>query len=202
MSVAGLQSQAMSGSHPHRVTATLGVAGSGLLLGHWLAYALGTPDATARDELLHATGHSYLPYATQVALLAGVIGLVGLFLARLHRRERLGSFAGNVVRLAALQSGAFLAMEVGERLLTGAPLHDLTHGPLLVIGLGVQAVLAVVGALVLRFTERAAEAVETVDRAIAGFMPRSWVTASIASGGTPRRPASRAACDRAPPLLP
>src|SRR5688572_6825224 len=170
----------MSSAHPRHVTASLGVAGSGLLLGHWLAYALRTPDPSARAELLHTTGHSYLPYATQVALLAGVIGLIGLFLARLNSRERSGSFSGDLIRLAAAQSGAFLAMEVGERLLTGASLHDLTHGPLLAIGLGVQVVVAVAGALVLRLTERAAAAVEAVDRTIARLLPRSLVSARSA----------------------
>ena len=183
--------------------ATLGVAMAGLALGHWLAYAIDAPHALARHELLRDTGHAYLSYATQIALLAGAIGLVGLFLSRLTRSERLGSFAGDAVRLAGVQSAAFLAMEIGERLLSDAPLHDLAHGPLLVIGTGVQLVMAVAGALALRLTERAAEAAESL-----GLVPPvppapSLVTDTpLAAAVLPMRPAMRAAASRAPPSLP
>lgn len=183
--------------------ATLGVAGVGIVLGHWLAYAIGAPQANVRDELLRSTGHGYLPYATQVALLAGAIGLVGLFFTRLTRREACGSFAGDVAKLAAVQSAAFLAMEVGERLLSGASLHDLTHGPLLVIGLGVQLVLAVAGALTLRLTEHATEVAESLRHAPVVSLAPSFVAASaLAQAIAPRRPAMRATASRAPPSLP
>lgn len=183
--------------------ATLGVAGAGLVLGHWLAYAIGTPQAHVRDELLRSTGHGYLPYATQVALLAGAIGLVGLFLTRLTRREARGPFAGDVAKLAAVQSAAFVAMEVGERLLSGSSLHDLTHGPLLVIGLGVQLVLAVAGALTLRLTEHAVEVAESLRHAPAVPLAPSLVAGTaLAQVVAPRRPAMRATASRAPPSLP
>jgi len=183
--------------------ATLGVAGAGLVLGHWLAYALGTPQAHVRDELLRSTGHGYLPYATQVALLAGAMGLVGLFLTRLTRREARGSFAGDVAKLAAVQSAAFVAMEIGERLLSGSSLHDLTHGRLLVIGLGVQLLLAVAGALTLRLTEHALEVAESLRRAPVVPLASSLVAGTaLAQAVAPRRPAMRAAASRAPPFLP
>ena len=183
--------------------ATLGVAGAGLVLGHWLAYAIDSPHALARHELLRDTGHAYLPYATQIALLASAIGLVGLFLTRLTRRERPDSFAGDVARLAGVQSAAFLVMEIGERLLSGSSLHDLTNGPLLVIGIGVQLVMAVAGALVLRLTEHAAEVAESLDRApAASFSPSLVIGAPLAATVMPMRPAMRATASRAPPSLP
>ena len=183
--------------------ATLGVAGAGLVLGHWLAYAIGMPQAHARDELLRSTGHDYLPYATQVALLAGAIGLVGLFLRRLTRREARGPFAGDVAKLAAVQAGAFLTMEIGERLLSGASLHDLTYGPLLALGLGVQLVLAVAGALMLRLTEHAVEVAESLRHAPVVRLAPSIVTApAFAQSSAPRRLAMRATASRAPPSLP
>ena len=183
--------------------ATLGVAGAGLVLGHWLAYAINEPHALARPELLRDTGHAYLPYATQIALLAGAIGLVGLFLTRLTRGERVGSFAGDVVRLAGVQSAAFLAMEIGERLLSGSSLHDLTHGPLLVTGLGVQLLIAVAGTLALRLTEHAAEAAESLGHASPVPSAPSLVTGTpLAAAVVPMRPAMRATASRAPPSLP
>ena len=188
----------MTGSHPRRITA-LGVAATGLVLGHWLAYALGTPRAPARDELLRATGHAYLPYITQVALLAGALGLAALFLTRLTNREARGSFVGNVSKLATVQCTAFVTMEIGERLLSGAPLHDLTHGPLLAIGLGVQLVLAIVGALILRLTERAAEVAETLGRSLAPPAPTLVAASACTSLLVPPRPAMHAAPSRDPP---
>lgn len=181
--------------------ATVGVAGSGLLLGHWLAYALGTPHAHAREELLHATGHGYLPYATQVALLAGALGLAALFLARVSNREGRGSFGLDAATLAVVQSVTFVAMEAGERLASGASLHDLTHGRLLTIGLAVQISVAVAGAGVLRLIDRAAETAET----FADITPpvhRPVATVAIAAFVVPPRPAMRSAASRAPPSLP
>jgi hypothetical protein len=193
----------MSGSHPRRTVASLGVAGAGLILGHWLAYAIDTPHAHAREELLRATGHGYLPYATQVGLLAATIGLVGLFVARLGRRGARASFVGNVARLAAAQSAAFITMEIGERLLSDAPLHDLAHGPLLAIGLGVQIMLAVAGAAVLRLTTRAAEVATSLGRSPAPASPQLIAAVAFPSSlVAPRRPAMSAPASRAPPFLP
>lgn len=182
---------------------TLGVAGAGLVLGHWLAYSIGMPQAHMRDELLRSTGHDYLPYATQVALLTGALGLVGLFFTRLTQREARGPFGADVAKLAAVQSAAFVAMEVGERLLSGSSLHDLTHGPLLVIGLGVQLVLAVAGALTLRLTEHAVEVAQSLRRAPVAPLASSLVAGTAcAQVVAPRRPAMRATASRAPPSLP
>lgn len=191
----------MSASHPRR-GAIVGVAGSGLVLGHWLAYALGAPQAEARDELLHATGHGYLASATQMALLAGVLGLAVLFLARLGRREARGSFARDAATLAAAQSLAFGAMEVGERLVSGASLHDLSHGPLLAIGLGVQLATALVGAGLLRLTDRAAEAADSLGPLAAPRAPTVLASLAIAASAPAQPPATRPASGRAPPLLP
>ncbi|MGZ8582604.1 MAG: hypothetical protein ACXWXN_04185 [Actinomycetota bacterium] len=192
----------MRGTHPRRTVATVGVAGAGLVLGHWLAYALGTPHAHARDELLHATGHGYLPYATQVALLAGALGLAALFLARLSHREARGSFPTDAIGLAAVQSITFIALEVGERLASGASLHDLVHGNLLAIGIAVQVSVAIAGAGVLRLTDRAAEAAEALADITASPVLYPVAAVAIAPAVAPRRPVVRAAASRAPPSLP
>jgi hypothetical protein len=179
--------------------ATLGVAGAGLVLGHWLAYALAAPEHHARDRVLAETGHGYLPFVTQVALLGGAIALAGLFLTRMTSRIHRGSPARDAAALFAVQSGVFLAMEIGERLLSGASLHDLTHGPLLAIGLGVQAVVAIAGAILMRLTERAAEAAGTLARS--GPTPARLIEAIPAVAvASPRRPEGRAPSSRAPPF--
>lgn len=193
----------MTGMHPHRSGATVGIAAAGLLLGHWLAYALGSPQAHAREQLLNTTGHGYLPYAIQVALLAAVLGLVTAFLTRRTDRSTGGSFAGDAARLAVVQTTAFAAMEIGERLLAGASLHDLTHGPLLVIGLCVQVAVALAGAGLLRLTERAADLVDSLGGESCPVVISPIVLNVAATRGVGPRPMSmRAAADRAPPLLP
>jgi hypothetical protein len=191
----------MGASHPRRTAAIVGVAGAGLALGHWLAYSLGTPRAEL-DELLHATGHGYLAWATQVALLAGVLGLAVLFLARLSRREARGSFARDAAMLTVAQSLAFVAMEVGERLASGATLHDLAHGPLLAIGLGVQLGVALVGAGLLRLTDHAAEAAGSLGSIEAPRAPAVIGTLAIATAAPAQPPGTRPVSGRAPPLLP
>jgi hypothetical protein len=189
----------MSGSH-HRRSATLGIAGAGLVLGHWLAYTLETPHAHDRSALLAATGHGYLPYLSQIAVLAAAIGLAALFLARVRRREGPGAFVRDVALLSIAQSGAFVAMEVGERLLSGAALHDLTHGPLLAIGLGVQAVVAIAGAGLVRISERVAEAVEALEGSDAPFVPPVVAVVPSATFAPPRRRSTASAVSRAPPF--
>ena len=190
----------MSGPRERRTFAVLGIAGAGLVLGHWVAYALETPHAHDRGELLRATGHGYLPYLTQMALLAAAIGLAGLFLVRLRRRDGTGSFARDVTLLGAAQAGAFVGMEIGERLLSGAPLHDLTHGPLLAIGLVVQLAVAVAGAAVLRLTERAADAAAGLhDLGAPPVSPAPIVAMPVAASRPPARPWLCTVASRAPP---
>jgi len=190
----------MTAPQPHRTAARLGIAAAGLVLGHWLAYALSAPGANERDELLHATGHGYLAFATQVAVLAGTLGLAGLFLARLHQREGGGSFARDVVLLGAVQTCAFVAMEAGERLLSGAPLHDLTHGSLLMIGLAVQLLVATAGAALLRLTDRTAAAADGL-RSIVPPLPTSppTIVVPVAACSPPPRPSLGRFGSRAPP---
>ncbi|MEX1262374.1 MAG: hypothetical protein WEE66_00340 [Actinomycetota bacterium] len=191
----------MRGLQPRRTLATVGVAGAGLVLGHWLAYAIGAPHADARAQLLGETGHGYLPYATQVALLAGAVALVAMSLSRLTHRATKGAFTGDVAKLAAVQAAAFLAMEIGERLLSGALLQDLTHGPLLAIGLGVQLAIATLGAYILRLTERAAELAQVLMWPSVRPVPSLVAAGAFASSVAPRRPPMRAAASRAPPSL-
>ena len=136
--------------------------------------------------MLHATGHGYLPYATQVAAARGrARPRRSPFLARLTSRARRGSVRARRRRARGRKSAAFLAMEIGERLLAGASLHDLTHGPLLAIGLSVQLLVAVAGAAVLRLTDRAAEAADGVRRLVASPLPPPITVAMPVAASSP-----------------
>ena len=153
-----------------RAAVLFATALAGLVGGHLLGYLFAVPDAGARDALLARTGHSYLSKALIVAsasaIVAGAAASV-LGAARARRSERGPlSYRSVALHLAALQLSGFLLLEVGERVMAGAPGPDLLS-PVLILGLPLQALVAAVGALVLILVARAAEAVV---RALAGVM--------------------------------
>jgi hypothetical protein len=139
--------------------AVAGAAGAGLILAHTLAYVIAVPSSTARQQVLAHTGHSYwfvLPKAAIVLALASMVAGVA--------RAMRGAYAANggAVPLAALAGGmallqvaAFLGMEVAERLFAGAEVADLLSGHLLLVGLAVQILSALSGALLLHWLDRA-----------------------------------------------
>ena len=138
--------------------AVFGVAAGGVLLGHWVTYALVSPGLGARRALLARTGHAYLGVADQMALAFALVAFAAIFLGRLTRPDdrqvRTGAL---LVRLASFQLAAFAAMEVAERLSAGAPVGELLHGPLLAIGFSAQVAVAALGALAIRWLLRAAD---------------------------------------------
>jgi hypothetical protein len=158
----------------HRVWAAAGLAAGGVLVAHGLTYAIVQPDRAARDHLLAATGHAYLPAVNVLALLAVLITLGSLFLGRLTRpwstpnARRLGG------RIAAFQVGAFLAMEVLERLSSGAPLSGFVRAGVLPIGVACQLIVAAAVTLVVRIVLRVSDRVA----AVLGTSPRMPVGTS------------------------
>ena len=147
----------MSPRRLNRGTA-LGVAAGGVLLGHWAAYALASPNTGARRVLLARTGHAYLGLADQVALALTIVAFAAIFLRRLTRPGGdLIRTPALFMRLASFQVAAFLAMEVAERLSAGAPVAELLHGPLLGIGFVAQVAFAALGALAIRWLLKAAD---------------------------------------------
>jgi hypothetical protein len=114
----------------------------GLLFGHMAAYDLVYPDGHVHAQVLASTGHGWLsivePSIIVALLIAVVAGLVG---SRAGTR-RVARFRV----LAFIQVGAFLGMELLERLghgLTAADIgHELVdHGLWLVLLVGVLAQL-------------------------------------------------------------
>jgi hypothetical protein len=138
-----------------------GVAVGGVVLAHWLAYDLAVPAAHVRAEVLAASGHSYWVLAIKLAVVLGLAALGTLFLQHVVRPARgwesgQEAFSLIAARLSLLQVVAFTAMEVTERLLVGAPVAHLFHHRIFLMGLALQLIVAVAGALLLMWFGRAA----------------------------------------------
>jgi hypothetical protein len=147
--------------HEHRRTEGLPVFASavlGLVAGHGIAYVIAIPDAHRRAAVLQNTGHGYLSLLVETGLILAVAGAASLVARAFGSRGRFreGSLARTVAGLGGLQAGAFVVLEVVERLLTHMPLHELVGDHLLAIGVVVQLGVALIGALVLREIARTA----------------------------------------------
>jgi hypothetical protein len=139
-----------------RRTSVFAFAVAGLVLGHALAYVLAMPDPHHRDLVLSRTGHDYLPAAAQLALILAFAGASAAAIGGiLSRRESASDrWLTLAARLAVVQASAFAGQEFMERIATGAPLADLVHEHLLVVGFAAQVVVAFVGSAVLRWIAR------------------------------------------------
>jgi hypothetical protein len=135
----------------------------GLIAGHLLSYLIAIPDPTKRALVLAQSGHSYLHIAGDLAVILGFAAVVTAGLRALAGRDArdLPSTARLAWRLGALQAGAFIAMELGERLVSGSGFGDLLADHLFGIGIIVQLGIAAIGALLLRWI--ASIAVRIVD---------------------------------------
>lgn len=128
---------------------TVGWAVIGLLVGHVAAYDLVFPDAHAHAAALGDPGHAWLGMLQPTVLVALVVVVVGSWRATNTGRSRGVRFR----RLALLQVAAFVAVELGERLMSGHSVdmlgHELTDHSLwliLIVGVAVQVVTAWLGA--------------------------------------------------------
>ncbi|MBX3030275.1 MAG: hypothetical protein KF809_08955 [Chloroflexi bacterium] len=127
---------------------TAGWAVIGLLVGHVAAYDLVYPDAHVHATALETSGHGWLVALGPSLALAFLAVVLAAVVGARSGRPRVARFR----TLVAIQVGAFLAMEVGERLAAGlTPVaigHELIeHGLWLVLGTGilVQVVTAWLG---------------------------------------------------------
>jgi hypothetical protein len=183
----------------HRVSAAAGLAAGGVLVGHGLTYVVVSPGVGARERLLAATGHGYLPAANLLALLAVLVTVGALFLGQLTRSWTTPGWRPLGARIAALQVGAFLAMELVERLSSGAPLASLVHGGVLPIGVGAQLMVAGAVTLLVRLVLRASDRIAAaLGRAPGLATARGSVLRGTASM-PPRYPALLLAFSRGPP---
>ena len=139
------------------VVVALALAGVGV--GHLVEYLVLAPDHHARHELLASTGHHYLPAAINAAVFVALLGMALVFVLGVGRGlgrtgSRRQAFRWSYA-LPAAQMLAFVALEVGERLLAHAPLTDL--GVVLAIGLPLQALVGVLSGCLTTELERAGE---------------------------------------------
>ena len=125
-----------------------GIAVAGMVLGHLATYLIAFPEQNQRHLVLQNTGHVYLPAFAHVALLLALAGAITIAARAWTTSERssMAIFASVVSTLALVQIAAFIGQEVLERVIAGAPLSDLTTGPVLALGVTVQVVTAFVGA--------------------------------------------------------
>jgi hypothetical protein len=124
--------------------AASGICATGLLAGHWLAYAALHPSAPARHAAL-ASAHGWMSAAQELAPLVSVVAAVAIVLQRLGIRS--GAWVGltrSVRQLAAMQIAAFTCLELAERLSAGG-WADLPA--ILLVGAAAQALTAWLAAL-------------------------------------------------------
>ena len=137
-----------------RGIAVAGLGAAGLVGGHALGYALAVPDPHHRAALAEASGHAYMPSAAWVAAVAGLAALVaGVAWGYLHpgRAPRRGPA---LALLVPAQAGAFVLLEVFERLASTAGMGTLSPR-LLAVGVAVQALVAVLVVLLVGGLRRA-----------------------------------------------
>ena len=181
---------------------TFAFAFVGLIVGHLLSYLIAIPDPARRAVVLAHSGHAYLHLAGDVAVILGFAAAVTVGLRAMAERDATdrSSTARLALRLGALQAVAFIAMELGERLVSGSGFGELFADHLFGIGIVVQLVIAGVGALLLRWIERVA--VQIAD-ALARSPRRRAAGTLVVRRTSPRspRPAFTGAIwARAPPL--
>jgi hypothetical protein len=171
-----------------RALALLGVAAVGVLGGHELGYLLGGATSTTPHGHLEAALHAAPLFAAWLLVAAAVTD-----------PRRGWTRALTFPRLAALQVTLYGGLEVGERLVLGMPLAELTSTPVL-LGLLSQLLLAgvtialarlaqaLVERILLRWSEAARLRVPTSFAAPAPRAVRSQRPLTTSSRGPPAGP--------------
>lgn len=139
------------------IVIALALAGVGV--GHVAEYLLLAPEDHARHELLASTGHQYLPSALNAVAFVALLGMALVFALGVGRGLRRAGATWRQLRwssaLPAAQMLAFVALEVGERLVAHAPLTDL--GVVLAVGVPLQALVGFLAGRLAAELEQAGE---------------------------------------------
>jgi hypothetical protein len=141
--------------------ATAAMAAAGVVLGHWLAYYLAIPRPIVRTDVLARSGHGYWLIAVQLAVVLAVVALGSVVLSQVRAvcdesSNESEPYARLALRLAGLQIATFTVLEVTERALAGASLSGMFQHHVFLFGVAVQVLVALAGALILRWFGRAA----------------------------------------------
>jgi hypothetical protein len=174
----------------------------GLIVGHLLSYLIAIPDAARRDAVLAETGHAYLHVAGDIAVVLAFAAVVTVGLRAVAERNATEVPSGFRLawRLGALQASAFVAMEVGERLVSGAGLGELFADHLFATGIVVQLVIAAIGTLLLRWLGRVAVRIAAVLARSRRLRPTRTTWVRPGSARPPRPAFAGNVSARAPPL--
>jgi hypothetical protein len=197
-----MKSHRRAGSAAGRVAYWLGgLASFGIVAAHCLAYLLMVPDPEDRALFMDATGHHFWGLVCALGLGAGVAGMSGVLVRFFdpsttgHPKVNLFGFAAP--RLMALQVGGFALLETTERIVLENGAHA-TVEPVVLVGLALQATVALVSALILCLLTKTLQALlagtSPASAKAARMLPRpstTWVQPSLAPGtgaGTWRGP--------------
>jgi hypothetical protein len=175
------------------------MATGAVVLGHQIAYLLAVPSSAERSSVLAGTGHAYLPTTTRLVLLLAVAAAGGLFLRSLTRPGGEPARRPLFPSLALVQGGMFVAMEVAERLATGAPIAGVFSHGILFLGIAVQLLLAFGLALVVKLLSRANDVAAALG---AASLPRPRPAIAVPAQSRPYVPNDLhrgVAAPRAPP---
>ncbi len=190
----------MTRASPATVLVTAGWAAIGMLVGHVAAYDLVYPDAHVHAAALDESGHAWLALVGPSMVLAVTVALVAAWASRAPTASRPARFR----TLASLQIGAFVGVELLERLAMGLSPADIGHA---LIDHGLWLVLAT-GVLVQLVTAWLGSA---ASRAVVGLRPAATRRRPPQRGTRPpilslrearpfRTSGRRAHAPRAPPL--
>jgi hypothetical protein len=181
---------------------TFSFAFVGMIVGHLLSYLIAIPDPARRAAVLTQSGHTYLHLAGDVAVILGFAAAVTVGLRAVAGRDAtdLPSAGRLAWRLGALQAGAFIAMELSERLVSGGGFGELLADHLFGIGIVVQLAIAGVGALLLRWIGRVALRIADALARPSRRRPAGTLWVRPGSSRSPRLAFAGIVSARAPPL--
>jgi hypothetical protein len=123
-----------------------GLAWSGVVLGHLLAYVLAHPEDAERSARLADSGHGSFPLLL-ISALAGIPAVLSLVAVRVIRGDRSPALLSIAVCLVAIQVPTFLGMEFFER---GMSVEEMLLEPAVGMGLAVQVLVAFISSLLVR----------------------------------------------------
>jgi len=137
----------------------------GVLSAHWLAYLVSAPARVEREHLLASTGHGDWSLAGALAIGALAAAFASTTWGRLRRDDPRPGTITITRRLTQVQIPGFLALEAAERAAAAESVIDALTEPVVALGVLLQVVVALAGALVTRLVT------DVVDLLVSGRTP-------------------------------